>query len=106
MNRIIYCTLFSNVFLALFLISRIQAKTREFRERQARERDYAEIQELNRTFRCDGDSMYARVGSYNSSTSSGTMNNRPQSPRDGPMVEALYAQVKKACNSKSSPADR
>ncbi|XP_066483891.1 partitioning defective 3 homolog isoform X1 [Tiliqua scincoides] len=84
---------------------RIQAKTREFRERQARERDYAEIQELNRTFRCDGDSMYAGVGSYNSSSSSGTMNNRPQSPREGPMVEALYAQVKKACNSKSSPAD-
>ncbi|XP_061441568.1 partitioning defective 3 homolog isoform X2 [Rhineura floridana] len=84
---------------------RIQAKTREFRERQARERDYAEIQDLNRTFRCDGDSMYAGIASYNSSTNSGTMNNRPQSPREGPTVEALYAQVKKARNLKSSPAD-
>nr|XP_056713227.1 partitioning defective 3 homolog isoform X2 [Euleptes europaea] len=84
---------------------RIQAKTREFRERQARERDYAEIQELNRTFGCDSDSMYAGIASYNSSTNSGTMNNRPQSPREGPTVEALYAQVKKARNSKSSPAD-
>ncbi|XP_034984905.1 partitioning defective 3 homolog isoform X2 [Zootoca vivipara] len=84
---------------------RIQAKTREFRERQARERDYAEIQELNRTFGCDGDSMYAGIASYNSSINSGTMNNRPQSPREGPTVEALYAQVKKARNSKSSPAD-
>ncbi|XP_053117574.1 partitioning defective 3 homolog isoform X3 [Hemicordylus capensis] len=84
---------------------RIQAKTREFRERQARERDYAEIQDLNRTFGCDGDSMYAGIASYNSSTNSGTVNNRPQSPREGPTVEALYAQVKKARNSKSSPAD-
>ncbi|XP_042328306.1 LOW QUALITY PROTEIN: partitioning defective 3 homolog [Sceloporus undulatus] len=85
---------------------RIQAKTREFRERQARERDYAEIQDLNRTFGCDADSMYAGIPSYHSPTNSGTMNNRPQSPREGPTVEALYAQVKKARNSKSSPADR
>ncbi|XP_062981591.1 partitioning defective 3 homolog isoform X2 [Elgaria multicarinata webbii] len=85
---------------------RIQAKTREFRERQARERDYAEIQDLNRTFGYDGDAMYAGIPSYNSPKNSGTMNNRPQSPRDGPTVEALYAQVKKACNAKSSPADR
>ncbi|XP_078234669.1 partitioning defective 3 homolog isoform X11 [Pogona vitticeps] len=85
---------------------RIQAKTREFRERQARERDYAEIQDLNRTFACDGESMYAGIPSYHSSTNSGTMNNRPQSPREGPTVEALYAQVKKARNAKSSPADR
>ncbi|XP_077159676.1 partitioning defective 3 homolog isoform X2 [Paroedura picta] len=84
---------------------RIQAKTREFRERQARERDYAEIQDLNRTFGCDSDSMYAGIASYNASTNSGTMNNRPQSPREGLMVEALYAQVRKARNSKSSPAD-
>ncbi|XP_064301021.1 partitioning defective 3 homolog isoform X13 [Phalacrocorax carbo] len=87
---------------------RIQAKTREFRERQARERDYAEIQDFNRTFGCDADSVYAGIASYDSSSSSGTimLNTRPQSPREGQTVEALYAQVKKPRNSKSSPVDR
>ncbi|XP_074013083.1 partitioning defective 3 homolog isoform X10 [Numenius arquata] len=86
---------------------RIQAKTREFRERQARERDYAEIQDFNRTFGCDADPMYAGIASYDSSSSSGTitLNTRPQSPREGQTVEALYAQVKKPRNSKSSPVD-
>ncbi|XP_075561078.1 partitioning defective 3 homolog isoform X7 [Pelecanus crispus] len=86
---------------------RIQAKTREFRERQARERDYAEIQDFNRTFGCDADPMYAGIASYDSSSNSGTimMNTRPQSPREGQTVEALYAQVKKPRNSKSSPVD-
>ncbi|XP_068790491.1 partitioning defective 3 homolog isoform X26 [Struthio camelus] len=86
---------------------RIQAKTREFRERQARERDYAEIQDFNRTFGCDVDPMYAGIASYDSSSSSGTitLNARPQSPREGQTVEALYAQVKKPRNSKSSPVD-
>ncbi|XP_040445634.1 partitioning defective 3 homolog isoform X20 [Falco naumanni] len=87
---------------------RIQAKTREFRERQARERDYAEIQDFNRTFGCDADPMYAGIASYDSSSNSGTitLNARPQSPREGQTVEALYAQVKKPRNSKSSPVDR
>ncbi|XP_076187969.1 partitioning defective 3 homolog isoform X12 [Aptenodytes patagonicus] len=87
---------------------RIQAKTREFRERQARERDYAEIQDFNRTFGCDADPMYAGIASYDSSSNSGTiaLNTRPQSPREGQTVEALYAQVKKPRNSKSSPVDR
>ncbi|XP_064493363.1 partitioning defective 3 homolog isoform X11 [Pseudopipra pipra] len=86
---------------------RIQAKTREFRERQARERDYAEIQDFNRTFGCDADPMYAGITSYDSSSNSGTitLNTRPQSPREGQTVEALYAQVKKPRNSKSSPVD-
>ncbi|NWJ08851.1 PARD3 protein, partial [Crypturellus undulatus] len=86
---------------------RIQAKTREFRERQARERDYAEIQDFNRTFGCDADPMYAGIASYDSSSSSGTitLSGRPQSPREGQTVEALYAQVKKPRNSKSSPVD-
>ncbi|XP_051465161.1 partitioning defective 3 homolog isoform X11 [Apus apus] len=86
---------------------RIQAKTREFRERQARERDYAEIQDFNRTFGCDADSMYAGIASYDSSSNSGTitLSSRPQSPREGQTVEALYAQVKKPRNSKSSPVD-
>ncbi|KAM6089259.1 partitioning defective 3 homolog isoform 9-T9 [Chlamydotis macqueenii] len=86
---------------------RIQAKTREFRERQARERDYAEIQDFNRTFGCDVDPMYAGIASYDSSSNSGTiaLSTRPQSPREGQTVEALYAQVKKPRNSKSSPVD-
>ncbi|KAM6281203.1 partitioning defective 3 homolog isoform 9-T9 [Porphyrio hochstetteri] len=86
---------------------RIQAKTREFRERQARERDYAEIQDFNRTFGCDADPMYAGIASYDSSSNSGTimLSTRPQSPREGQTVEALYAQVKKPRNSKSSPVD-
>uniref|UniRef100_A0A8C8SXE9 Partitioning defective 3 homolog n=1 Tax=Pelusios castaneus TaxID=367368 RepID=A0A8C8SXE9_9SAUR len=87
---------------------RIQAKTREFRERQARERDYAEIHDFNRAFGCEADPMYAGISSYDSSTNSGTvtLNSRPQSPREGQTVEALYAQVKKPRNSKSSPVDR
>ncbi|XP_065686981.1 partitioning defective 3 homolog isoform X10 [Patagioenas fasciata] len=85
---------------------RIQAKTREFRERQARERDYAEIQDFNRTFGCDADPMYAGIASYDSSNSGTiTLNTRPQSPREGQTVESLYAQVKKPRNSKSSPVD-
>ncbi|KAM9163921.1 partitioning defective 3 homolog isoform 8-T8 [Pangshura tecta] len=86
---------------------RIQAKTREFREKQARERDYAEIQDFNRTFGCEADPVYTGMASYNSSTNSGTMtlNTRPQSPREGQTVESLYAQVKKPRNSKSSPVD-
>nr|XP_025957400.1 partitioning defective 3 homolog isoform X8 [Dromaius novaehollandiae] len=85
---------------------RIQAKTREFRERQARERDYAEIQDFNRTFGCDVDPMYAGIASYDSSNSGTiTLTARAQSPREGQTVEALYAQVKKPRNSKSSPVD-
>ncbi|XP_063271196.1 partitioning defective 3 homolog isoform X15 [Prinia subflava] len=85
---------------------RIQAKTREFRERQARERDYAEIQEFNRTFGCDADPMYAGIAAYDA-PGSGTvpLSARPQSPREGHTVEALYAQVKKPRSSKSSPVD-
>ncbi|KAM3681089.1 partitioning defective 3 homolog isoform 8-T8 [Ammospiza maritima maritima] len=85
---------------------RIQAKTREFRERQARERDYAEIQEFNRAFGCDADPMYAGIAAYDSPNSGTvTLSARPQSPREGQTAEALYAQVKKPRNSKSSPVD-
>ncbi|XP_062362789.1 partitioning defective 3 homolog isoform X8 [Cinclus cinclus] len=85
---------------------RIQAKTREFRERQARERDYAEIQDFNRPLGCDTDPMYAGIAAYDSPNSGTvTLNARPQSPREGQTVEALYAQVKKPRNSKSSPVD-
>uniref|UniRef100_A0A2K5CZG9 Partitioning defective 3 homolog n=1 Tax=Aotus nancymaae TaxID=37293 RepID=A0A2K5CZG9_AOTNA len=79
---------------------RIQAKTREFRERQARERDYAEIQDFHRTFGCDDELMYGGVSSYEGSMA---LNARPQSPREGHLMDALYAQVKKPRNSKPSP---
>ncbi|XP_054550984.1 partitioning defective 3 homolog isoform X7 [Talpa occidentalis] len=81
---------------------RIQAKTREFRERQARERDYAEIQEFHRTFGCDDELMYRGISSYEGSMA---LNARPQSPKEGLMMDALYAQVKKPRNSKSSAVD-
>ncbi|KAF4023167.1 hypothetical protein G4228_015090 [Cervus hanglu yarkandensis] len=82
---------------------RIQAKTREFRERQARERDYAEIQDFHRTFGCDDELLYGGISSYEGSMALST---RPQSPREGHMMDALYAQVKKPRNSKPLPADR
>ncbi|XP_066886430.1 partitioning defective 3 homolog isoform X12 [Kogia breviceps] len=81
---------------------RIQAKTREFRERQARERDYAEIQDFHRTFGGDDELMYGGISSYEGSMALST---RPQSPREGHMMDALYAQVKKPRNSKPLPAD-
>ncbi|XP_008525445.1 partitioning defective 3 homolog isoform X6 [Equus przewalskii] len=81
---------------------RIQAKTREFRERQARERDYAEIQDFHRTFGCDDELVYGGISSYEGSMA---LSARPQSPREGHMMDALYAQVKKPRNSKPSPAD-
>nr|KAF6388235.1 par-3 family cell polarity regulator [Myotis myotis] len=82
---------------------RIQAKTREFRERQARERDYAEIQDYHRTLGCDDElMMYGGISSYEGSM---TLNARPQSPREGHMIDALYAQVKKSRNSKPSLVD-
>ncbi|KAM5340082.1 partitioning defective 3 homolog isoform 16-T16 [Glossophaga mutica] len=81
---------------------RIQAKTREFREQQARERDYAEIQDFHRTFGCDDELTYGRISSYEGSM---PLNARPQSPREGHMMDALYAQVKKSRNSKPSPVD-
>ncbi|KAM5156824.1 partitioning defective 3 homolog isoform 8-T8 [Mantella aurantiaca] len=86
---------------------RIQAKTREIRERQAREKDYAEIQEFSKNYISD-DPTYANMGQYDSSPNSGTLNlnSRPQSPREGKQMEALYAQVKKPRNAKPSPVDR
>ncbi|XP_018407829.1 PREDICTED: partitioning defective 3 homolog isoform X6 [Nanorana parkeri] len=85
---------------------RIQAKTREIRERQAREKDYAEIQEYSKNYSISDDPAYATTGQYDS-PNSGTLNlnSRPQSPRDGKPMEALYAQVKKPRNSKPSPVD-
>uniref|UniRef100_A0A8C3YVG1 Partitioning defective 3 homolog n=1 Tax=Catagonus wagneri TaxID=51154 RepID=A0A8C3YVG1_9CETA len=81
---------------------RIQAKTREFRERQARERDYAEIQDFHRTFGCDDELLYGGASPYEGPAALST---RPQSPREGRVMDALYAQVKKPRNSKPLPAD-
>uniref|UniRef100_A0A672QRL8 PDZ domain-containing protein n=1 Tax=Sinocyclocheilus grahami TaxID=75366 RepID=A0A672QRL8_SINGR len=91
---------------------RIQAKTRELRERQARERDYAEIQDFNRTFSSDEEHTYAGIGSLDSSLDS-SMDlshnpslERPQSPRDQALpLEALYAQVNKPRNGRPPSAD-
>ncbi|XP_018122666.1 partitioning defective 3 homolog isoform X6 [Xenopus laevis] len=85
---------------------KIQAKTRELRERQAREKDYAEIQDYAKTHGSLEESPYAGAGLYDT-CNSGTLhlNNRPQSPRDGKQTEALYAQVKKPRSSKPSPVD-
>ncbi|XP_018124195.1 par-3 family cell polarity regulator S homeolog isoform X8 [Xenopus laevis] len=86
---------------------KIQAKTRELRERQAREKDYAEIQDYAKTHGSLDESPYAGAGLYDTCSNSGTLhlNNRPQSPRDGKQTEALYAQVKKPRSSKPSPVD-
>ncbi|XP_077347227.1 partitioning defective 3 homolog isoform X10 [Lithobates pipiens] len=86
---------------------RIQAKTREIRERQAREKDYAEIHEYSKNYTISDDPTYATTGQYDTTPNSGTLNlnSRPQSPRDGKQMEALYAQVKKPRNSKPSPVD-
>uniref|UniRef100_A0A8C7LAZ8 Par-3 family cell polarity regulator n=1 Tax=Oncorhynchus kisutch TaxID=8019 RepID=A0A8C7LAZ8_ONCKI len=57
---------------------RIQLKTRELRERQARERDYAEILDINLSR--DEEHPYAGIGPLDTSLGSG--HSRPQSPRD------------------------
>uniref|UniRef100_A0A6Q2XKZ4 PDZ domain-containing protein n=1 Tax=Esox lucius TaxID=8010 RepID=A0A6Q2XKZ4_ESOLU len=98
---------------------RIQAKTREFRERQAsvaKEREYAEIQDINPDFNRtlssaeEDEHPYAGIGSLDGSSidsSQGTQQ-RAQSPRDSgpgqPDLEALYAQVNKPRNGRA-PAD-
>uniref|UniRef100_A0A672JR56 Par-3 family cell polarity regulator alpha, b n=1 Tax=Salarias fasciatus TaxID=181472 RepID=A0A672JR56_SALFA len=66
------------------VFARIQAKTRELRERQARERDYAEILDMSRSPErsSEEDHPYAGVNNnaLNSSVDSG--HSRPHSPRD------------------------
>ncbi|XP_016347410.1 partitioning defective 3 homolog [Sinocyclocheilus anshuiensis] len=91
---------------------RIQAKTRELRERQARERDYAEIQDISRNFSSDEEHTYAGIGSLDSSLdSSMDLSHNPgpersQSPRDQALpLEALYAQVNKPRNGRPPSAD-
>uniref|UniRef100_A0A8C4DXR8 Par-3 family cell polarity regulator n=1 Tax=Dicentrarchus labrax TaxID=13489 RepID=A0A8C4DXR8_DICLA len=73
---------------------RIQAKTRELRERQAKEREYAEIQDVvSRTFSSDEEHTYAGIESLDSL------------PDNGPPLEALYAQVNKPRNGRPAAPD-
>ncbi|XP_029308817.1 partitioning defective 3 homolog isoform X3 [Cottoperca gobio] len=94
---------------------RIQAKTRELRERQARERDYAEILDINRTPErsSEEEHPYAGINPLNCSMDSG--HSRPHSPRDDyPHIhphhqhqhsDSLYTQVSKARNERPPSAD-
>ncbi|KAM3605487.1 uncharacterized protein V6R79_026234 [Siganus canaliculatus] len=94
---------------------RIQAKTRELRERQARERDYAEILDINRTPErsSEEEHPYAGINPLNSSVDSG--HSRPHSPRDDyPHIQphhqhqhsdSLYTQVSKGRNDRPPSAD-
>uniref|UniRef100_UPI0037E96FBA partitioning defective 3 homolog n=1 Tax=Semicossyphus pulcher TaxID=241346 RepID=UPI0037E96FBA len=101
---------------------RIQAKTRELRERQAKEREYAEIQDVvSRTFSSDEEHTYAGIGSLDSSVDSNSIDpyahpyHLPQSPQsphppvvpqaNGPPLEALYAQVNKPRNGRPAAPD-
>ncbi|XP_070842247.1 partitioning defective 3 homolog isoform X2 [Chaetodon trifascialis] len=101
---------------------RIQAKTRELREKQAKEREYAEIQDVvSRTFSSDEEHTYAGIGSLDSSVDSSNMEpynhhyHLPQSPQsphlplslqdNGPPLEALYAQVNKPRNGRPAAPD-
>ncbi|XP_070775694.1 par-3 family cell polarity regulator alpha, b isoform X2 [Enoplosus armatus] len=97
---------------------RIQAKTRELRERQARERDYAEILDISRTPEraSEEEHPYAGINPLNSSVDSG--HSRPHSPRDDyPHIhphhhhhqhqhsDSIYTQVSKARNDRPPSAD-
>uniref|UniRef100_A0A665VEP0 Partitioning defective 3 homolog n=1 Tax=Echeneis naucrates TaxID=173247 RepID=A0A665VEP0_ECHNA len=73
---------------------RIQAKAQELRERQAKEREYAEIQDVvSRTFSTDEEHTYAGIGSLDSF------------PDNSPPLEALYAQVNKPRNGRPAAPD-
>ncbi|XP_071347777.1 partitioning defective 3 homolog isoform X10 [Trachinotus anak] len=94
---------------------RIQAKTRELRERQARERDYAEILDISRTPErsSEEEHPYAGINPLNSSVDSG--HSRPHSPRDDyPHIhphhqhqhsDSLYTQVSKPRSDRPPSAD-
>ncbi|XP_053714846.1 partitioning defective 3 homolog isoform X3 [Synchiropus splendidus] len=100
---------------------RIQAKTRELREKQAKEREYAEIQDFvsHTTLSSDEEHTYAGIGSFDSSVSVDGSSvetysaqhhyHLPQSPQSPPLpssppVEAVYAQVNKPRNGRPAAA--
>uniref|UniRef100_A0A3Q2TB90 Par-3 family cell polarity regulator alpha, b n=1 Tax=Fundulus heteroclitus TaxID=8078 RepID=A0A3Q2TB90_FUNHE len=92
---------------------RIQAKTRELRERQARERDYAEILDIGRTLdrSSEEDHTYSGVNPLNISVDSS--HSRAHSPRDEyPHVQhqhqhsdSLYSPVSRARNDRPPSTD-
>ncbi|XP_075968718.1 partitioning defective 3 homolog [Anarhichas minor] len=101
---------------------RIHVKMRELREKQSKEREYAEIQDVvGGTFSSDEEPTYAGIGSLNSSVDSSGMEpynhhyhlpQTPQSPPlpsslqgNGPPLEALYAQVNKPRNGRPAAPD-
>lgn len=112
-----------NKYYPYFICDRIQAKIKELREKQAKEREYAEIQDVvSRTFSFDEEHTYAGIGSLDSSVDSSSIDpyshpyHLPQSPqsyriplspadRDTP-VEAVYAQVNKPRNGPAVVPDR
>ncbi|XP_061660645.1 partitioning defective 3 homolog isoform X2 [Syngnathoides biaculeatus] len=104
---------------------RIQAKMRELREKQAKEREYAEIQDIigHSNLSSDEEHTYAGIGCWDSSVDSGTIDpygihhqyhlpQGPQSPppssnlqNNNPPLEALYAQVNKPRNGRPASSD-
>lgn len=97
----------------LVFLGRIQAKTRELRERQARERDYAEILDISRSPErtSEEEHTYSGINALNSPADSS--HSRPHSPRDEyPHVhlhqhsDSLYTQVSKARGERPPSADR
>lgn len=96
----------------------------ELRERQAKEREYAEIQDFvsGATFSSDEDHTYAGIGSFDSSVDDGSLDpysthhyHLPQTPpsppaphssSSSPPLEPLYAQVNKPRNGRPAPVDR
>lgn len=96
---------------------------REFQEKQVKEREYAEIQDIVcRTFSSDEDHTYAGIGSLDSSVDSSSIDpdshpyHLPQSPQNPhmpmsppvstPPVEVVYAQVNKLRNIHPVAPDR
>ncbi|KAM9323197.1 par-3 family cell polarity regulator alpha, b isoform 1-T1 [Pholidichthys leucotaenia] len=94
---------------------RIQAKTRELRERQARERDYAEILDVSRTVErsSEEEHTYSGINALNSSVDGGY--SRPHSPRDEyphiqphhqhQLSDTVYTHVSKTRNDRPPSAD-
>lgn len=99
---------------------------RELREKQAKEREYAEIQDFvsRTTFSSDEEHTYAGIGSFDSSVEDSSseaygshhhyhLPQSPQSPQppmspqnNNPPLEALYAQVNKPRNGRPAASDR
>uniref|UniRef100_A0A8C8DY26 Par-3 family cell polarity regulator alpha, b n=1 Tax=Oryzias sinensis TaxID=183150 RepID=A0A8C8DY26_9TELE len=97
--------------LIVIPVIRIQAKTRELRERQARERDYAEILDTIRTPERPSDDHYSAANPLNCSLDSG--HSRPHSPRDDPFHfnhqhsdASLYSPLGKPRNERPPSTDR